>query len=246
MSGSGTMFRAGALLALVAAISLSVAGSAPKAQAADEAWKLRTLVVTGEGKVMAKPDQAQLSAGVITEAKTAAAALSANNKAMNKVFATLKSLGIPENKIQTSNFSVSPQFPPYKPDNPEPRRIIGYQVSNQVTVIVDDLSKLGSALDALVKSGVNQLNGVSFTFAKPEGLQERARRAAVAQAIAKAKGMAQAAGVRLGPIHNIQEGGAVVPLPQPMMMRAMAAESVPIATGESTISASVTLTYIIQ
>ena len=73
---------------------------------------------------------------------------------MNRVFAALKTLGIPDNKIQTSNFSVQPQYPPYRPDAPEPRNtIVGYQVSNQVTVIVDDLSKLGAALDALIRSG---------------------------------------------------------------------------------------------
>jgi uncharacterized protein YggE len=240
---SRSFTRAGLRAALFGTMAIFIAGSSP-ALAAEPIQ--RTLVVSGEGKVMAKPDQAQLAAGVVSEGKTAAAALAANNAAMNKVFATLKSLGIPDNKIQTSNFSVSPQYPPYTPNNPQPRRIIGYQVSNQVTVIVDDLGKLGGALDALVKSGVNELNGVSFGFAKPDALEERARRAAVANAIAKARGMAQAAGVGLGHILTIQEGGSYVPRPQPMMMRAAAAEAVPIAPGENTISASVTLTYIIQ
>lgn len=195
---------------------------------------------------MAKPDQAQLSAGVVTQARAAAAALAANNAAMNKVFATFKALGIPDNKIQTSNFSVTPQYPPYNEKNPQPHRIIGYQVSNQVTVIVDDLSKLGLALDAMVKSGVNQLDSVSFAIAKPEPLEERARRAAVADAIAKAKGMAQAAGVTLGPILSIQEGGSAIPPPMPRMARAMTAESVVIAPGENTVSALVSITYRIE
>lgn len=240
-SGPSTFLRA----ALFGVIAISIAGSSP-ALAADSGPMQRTLTVSGEGKIMAKPDQAQLSAGVVTQAPTAAAALSANNKAMGKVFATLKSLGIPDNKIQTSNFSVSPQYPPYNANNPQPHRIIGYQVSNQVTVIVDDLGKLGGALDALVKSGVNELNGVTFGFAKPDALEDRARRAAIAQAIFKAKGMAQAAGVTLGPIFAIQEGGSYIPRPQPMMAKAMAMESVAIAPGESTVSASVSLTYTIQ
>jgi uncharacterized protein YggE len=240
------LFHGAGLTALCGAIAVFIASSSPMAMAADNAPMPRMLVVSGEGKVMARPDQAQLSAGVVTEGKTAAAALSANNAAMNKVFATLKSLGIPDNKIQTSNFSVTPQYPPYNQTNPQPHRITGYQVSNQVTVIVDDLGKLGAALDALVKSGVNELNGVSFGFAKPDALEDRARRAAIANAIFKAKGMAQAAGVSLGPILSIQEGGSETPRPMPMMARAMAAESVAIAPGENTISASVSITYAIQ
>lgn len=240
------LFRGAGLTALCAAIAVFIAGSSPVALAAGNDATPRMLVVSGEGKVMAKPDQAQLSAGVVTQAKTAAAALAANNAAMNKVFATLKSLGIPDNKIQTSNFSVNPQYPPYSSSNPQPHNIIGYQVSNQVTVIVDDLGKLGSALDALVKSGVNELNGVSFGFAKPDALEDRARRAAIAQAIFKAKGMAQAAGVTLGPILSIQEGGSETPRPLPMAMKAMAAEAVAIAPGENTISVSVSITYAIQ
>lgn len=242
------LFRGAGLTALCGAIAVFIAGSSPMALAASNDATPRMLVVSGEGKVMAKPDQAQLSAGVVTQAKTAAAALAANNAAMNKVFATLKSLGIPDNKIQTSNFSVNPQYPPYSSSNPQPHNIIGYQVSNQVTVIVDDLGKLGGALDALVKSGVNQLDGVSFGFAKSDALEDRARRAAIAQAIFKAKGMAQAAGVALGPILSIQEGGSEMPPPpRPMMARAMAASpSVEIAPGESAISASVSITYAIQ
>ncbi len=241
------LFRGAGVAALCGAIAVFIAGSSPLALAAGNDAGPRMLVVSGQGEVKAKPDQAQLSAGVISEAKTAAAALSANSAAMNKVFATLKSLGIPDNKIQTSNFSVNPQYPPYRQDNPEPHHIIGYQVSNQVTVIVDDLGKLGSALDALVKSGVNELNGISFGFAKPEILEEKARRAAVADAIAKAKGMAQAAGVTLGPILSIQEGGGTIPRPMPMLMRSMAAAAPPpVAAGENTVSASVSITYSIQ
>src|SRR5437762_9845252 len=163
------------------AVALLLAGivgafGARDARAADNAAALRTISVSGEGEASGSPDQARLSAGVVSQAPTAAAALTANTAAMNRVFAALKTLGIPDNKIQTSNFSVQPQYPPYRPDAPEPRNtIVGYQVSNQVTVIVDDLSKLGAALDALIRSGANQLGGVSFAIADPKPLAERAR-----------------------------------------------------------------------
>ena len=133
--------------------------SAASAQTPAKDTSPRVILVSGVGEVSGKPDRAQLSAGVLTQGPTAAAALAANNTAMNGVFAALKKIGIPDNKIQTSNFSVSPQYAPYRQDNPQPAKIVGYQVSNNVTVIVDDLSKTGPTLDALVQSGANQLGG---------------------------------------------------------------------------------------
>jgi uncharacterized protein YggE len=177
-------------VALFLASALAMFGVPNTAAAADNSAALRTISVSGEGEASGKPDQGRLSAGVVTQAPTAAAALSANTSAMNRVFAALKTLGIPDNKIQTSNFSVQPQYPPYRPDAAEPRNIVGYQVSNQVSVTVDDLAKSDPALDALVKSGANPLGGVSFAIADPKPLAERARAAAVgcAAAIKNARG----------------------------------------------------------
>jgi uncharacterized protein YggE len=216
-------------------------------QAAENPLFARTISVTGEGEISGKPDMARLSAGVVTQAPTAAAALSANTTAMNRVFATLKMSGIPDNKIQTSNFSVQPQYPPFRPDAPEQRNIIGYQVSNQVSVTLDDLTKLGPALDALVRSGANQLGEVSFSIANPKPLAERARTAAVADAMTKAKTLAAAAGVNLGPLLSLQEGTAFRPAPVFAQARAaLAVSPPPIAAGEQAVSVTVTMTYGIQ
>src|SRR5262249_3393839 len=155
----------------------------------------------------------------------------------------IKRAGIPDNKIQTSNFSVSPQYAPYRPENPEPQRITGYQVSNQVTVTVDDLAKLGSAIDALVKSGANQLGGISFAIGDPKPLAEPAGKNAVADATAKAKTLAASAGVMLGQVLSIQEGSGYTP-PMPMVAyRLAAAEAAPtpIASGEQNISITVSM-----
>ena len=127
--------------------------------------------------------------------------------------------------------------------------ITGYQVSNQVSVTLDDLAKLGPALDALVRSGANQLGGVSFAIANPKPLAERARTAAVADAAAKAKTLAAAAGVTLGPLLSIEEGSAVRPVPMFALQRAAVAAAPappPIAIGEETVSVNVSLTYAIQ
>jgi uncharacterized protein YggE len=234
-------------VALLLASALGAFGAPNGAAAADNIAALRTISVGGEGEASGKPDQGRLSAGVVTQAPTAAAALSANTSAMNRVFAALKTLGIPDNKIQTSNFSVQPQYPPYRPDAAEPRNIIGYQVSNQVSVMVDDLAKLGPALDALVKSGANQLGGVSFAIADPKPLAERARAAAVGNAAAKARTLAGAAGVTLGPLLSIQEGTGFRPGPV-FALRAEAAASSPppVAIGEASVTINVTMTYAIQ
>jgi len=207
----------------------------------------RLLVVTGEGKTTAKPDQATITSGVATQAATAAQAVAENSTAMTRVFATLKAFGIPDNKIQTSNFSVYPQYSNPKPGSNEPSRIVGYQVSNEVTVTIDDLNKVGPALDALVKNGSNRLDGVSFGFANSAPLAARALQSAIANAITKAKAMAQAAGIGLGPIQSVSEGATSIPQPMPIM-RAMyaAAPAPPIAGGEESITASVAITYIIQ
>ncbi len=234
-------------VALLVASTLGAFGAPNKTAAAENAATLRTISVSGEGEASGKPDQARLSGGVVTQAPTAAAALTANTTAMNRVFATLKTLGIPDNKVQTSNFSVQPQYPPYRPDASEPRNIVGYQVSNQVSVTVDDLSKLGAALDALVRSGANQLGGVSFAIADPKPLAERARVLAVGDATAKARTLAGAAGVTLGPLLSIQEGTSFRPVPM-FALRAEAAAPAPppVAFGEASVAVNVTMTYAIQ
>ena len=232
--------RAAALTVLAAAMAL-IAGPAGAADAPQQ----RLLTVTGSGTVSAVPDEAQLSAGVVTQAKTAAAALASNTRAMNAVFASLKTMGIPDKSIQTSGFSVSPQYPPYNSN--APRVITGYQVTNAVSVTVDDLAKLGKALDALVASGANQMGGVNFSIRDPKPLLARARAEAVKDALAKAKAYADAAGVSLGPIQAIGESGAEPP--RPMFMKTMALEgasSAPVAAGEQDVTASVTISWEIR
>src|SRR5580698_6719195 len=91
-------------------IVAGLASAASAAPAAAPAMPPRTITVTGEGQTSAVPDEARLSSGVVSQGRTAADALAANSRAMNQVFATLKQLGIPEKSIQTSEFTVSPQY----------------------------------------------------------------------------------------------------------------------------------------
>jgi len=235
-----------AVLALAALMAFCLPATT---QAAEAGFGPRTISVNGQGQVLGKPDTARFTAAVVTQAPSAEAATAANTAAMNRVFAALNQLGIPTNDVRTSNFSVLPQYS--STDTPAaPRAITGYQVSNQVTVTVDDLSKLGPALDVLVRSGANQVGSVFFSVADPKPLAQRARAEAVADAAAKARTLAMAAGVTLGPLLSIQEGaGLIRPVPAfagALALPATAPAPPPIAAGEQPFIVNVTLTYGIQ
>jgi uncharacterized protein YggE len=227
-----------------APLALAVSLSGAAAMAAQTPDDLRTLSVSGHGEAKAVPDRAVLSAGVVSDGATADAALAANRRAMNAVFAELKRDGIPDRDIQTSEFSVSPQ---YADAAKGPQRITGYRVSNAVNVTVDDLGRLGAAVDALVKSGANSLGDVNFSVRDPAPLMAEARAAAVKDAIARAETIATAAGVHLGPVQSISEDGAVAPRPQFRAMAMTVAEApTPIAAGEDTLSDDVSVTFTIH
>jgi hypothetical protein len=206
----------------------------------------RTITVSGEGEAKAAPDEAHLQAGVVTSARKAGDALAANTRAMDQVFATLRRLGIPDKAIQTSDFSVEPQ---YKSDRngDSTQTISGYQVSNQVLVTVDDMAKLGAALDALVGSGANTLGSMEFTIRDPKPLMAKAREAAMKDAQARAASYAAAGGFQIGPVLAVTESGSETPQPfAPRPMLRMAAAAVPVASGENTISANVNVTFEIR
>jgi uncharacterized protein YggE len=201
----------------------------------------RTLTMTGQGEVRAAPDSVTLSAGVTVQGPTAAAALSANTARMQGVFAALKKLGVADKDVQTSAFSVSPLM---GDGNGQPPRVTGYQVTNQVRVRLDDVGKLGAALDALVTSGANQMNGVEFTIEDPAPLLILARGDAVADARSKAETYAKAAGVSLGPILSISENENSGPRPiYAAMPMVRAAKPVPVAAGEESVNAQVSIVW---
>ena len=205
---------------------------------------LRTITMSGTGTVKGPPDMADISAGVTTEAPTAAAALSANTAAMNRVFAALEKQGIARRNIQTSNFSVSPNYAARVPN--EQPRLVGYRVSNQVHVILEDVTRVGQALDALVAAGANQMNGLNFAIKEPAPLLAKARVEAVADARLRAQQYAAAAGVTLGPIQSISESGGEPPRPMYRMMAMAAQSDVPVAAGEESVSANVTVVWEIR
>ncbi|HTQ12668.1 MAG TPA: SIMPL domain-containing protein [Rhizomicrobium sp.] len=204
-----------------------------------------TLSVTGQGEASAVPDQATLGAGVVTTGRTAADALAANARAMNQVFAALRRAGVAEKDIQTSGFGVEPQYT--EATAKSPARLTGYRVTDNVSVRVDGLDRLGATLDALVASGANSIDAIGFGLKDPRPAMAEARAAAVDDAMARARALAKAAGVTLGPILSITDGYAGES--QPISVAAFASGGLqdraltPIARGENTASASVTITW---
>lgn len=235
------------LLAVV--LSLPLMSQAPSSALAQQAPQpqIRTMSIDGVGEVRAKPDMATIMVGVVQQGGTAGEALNANTQAMNQVMATLRAMKIAETDIQTSNFQIAPRYD-YGTNNQGPPKITGYEVSNQVTVAVRDLPKLGGLLDDIVRVGSNQISSVAFSLANPEQYEDEARVRAVADARHKAGVFAAASGVQLGAIQTIGESGTVMP-PVPVyakQMRAEAAAPVPIAAGESVIQSRVTIVWEIK
>jgi len=231
-----TLMTSLAVLALVSAV--------PAAWAAEETARI---TVTGEGSVTAAPDMAIINFGVLKNAPTARQALDDANKALSEAIADLKAKGVEARDLQTSGFSVSPQFD-YSGKNGAAPKLTGYQVSNTLTVRVRDISALGKVLDDAVTNGINSGGSLSFTNSKLKDLVAEARKAAVGDAITKAKALTEAAGVSTGDILSIAED-APMPPPVPMVRMAMAkeaADSVPVEAGESEYHARVTVTFAIN
>jgi hypothetical protein len=211
---------------LVTAFALTPAGAAEK-----------LVTVTGEATVAVAPDAAVIRIGVSSQDKTARAASDANAKQMTAVLAAIKDIGIAERDIQTSRLSLQPQYDPNKSGT---ARLTGFQASNQVTVKIRDIDKLPSVLDRAIAAGANEMSGIEFVVSEQSKLLDRARGDAIADAYRKADLYAKAAGAKLGHVIAITEEGST---PAPRPMQALRAGAVPIAPGEQTLTATVTVSY---
>ncbi|MBY3441819.1 SIMPL domain-containing protein [Rhizobium laguerreae] len=235
---------------MTALLALPLAAAAP-AFAQEAKPREPVISVTGDGESSVAPDMAVVNLAVVKQAKTAREALDENNKAMNDVLTALKSGGIAERDLQTSGFSIQPQYNYPQPVDGQQQQpqLIGYQTINSVTVRLRDLAKLGAVIDQSVTLGINQGGEIQFTNDKPDAAIEEARKAAVADAVKRAKTLSEAAGVKLGRILEITEN---VPraMPQPVyratMMKEASDAAVPVQGGENNYNVSVTVTFAIE
>lgn len=204
--------------------------------------------VEGTGKASAAPDKAVINMGVTASGATVSEAQAKANESANAIISSLKTLGVEEKDIKTTNYSVNPNYANLTiGDN---QRISGYTVTQNLEVEVP-IDKANSAVDAATKAGANLVGGITFTLddATEAKLKNEARAEAVAKAKASAQGLAKASGIKLGNVINVREtfGGS----PMPMMATNSVAldaksEAVPptnITPGENNVEVTVVLTY---
>ena len=166
-----------------------------------------TIAISAEGKVTARPDIASISVGVMTEKKTVADAQKENTAKMTAIIAKIKTFGVADEDIKTTNYSIYPQYDWI--DNRQVER--GFQVTENVDVKVRDLSKIGEVLAAVGELGANQVGGVNFTIDEPEELRQQARLKGLEAAKLKAQALADAAGVKLGRVVGFSESESYSP-----------------------------------
>jgi uncharacterized protein YggE len=198
----------------------------------------KTVTVTGEATVGVAPDTAIIRIGVSSQEKTAREAGEANARQMTSVLAAIKASGIAERDIQTSRLSLQPQYDPNKGGTP---RLTGFQANNQVTVRIRDIDSLPTVLDRAIGAGANEMSGIEFVVSEQSRLLDQARDDAIVDARRKAELYAKAAGAKLGHVVSISEEGPAPPQPRPM--QAMRAGAVPVAPGEQTLRAIVSVSY---
>jgi hypothetical protein len=207
----------------------------------------RTISVTGTGVVKVEPDTASVRLGVEVSKKTAQEAQAGNAEIMQKILSTMEKTGIAKDKIQTSGFNVWPEMK-YEPN--QPPKIVGYRCSNQVSVTIEDLSKISKAIDAGIGAGANNVQGVQFSRKDNLEFKKQALDKAVKEASSKAQAIASAAGLKIKWVKNIIESGAAVPPPQAelLSLRAMGAggAETPISPGLIEVRGSVTITYKVE
>lgn len=206
------------------------------------------IVTSGEGVVHIAPDRAWVTIAAETRDKSAQAAQTANTQAMTAVIAQIKAAGVAADAIQTSGYTMQPEF-----DYANGRQSLrDYVARNQVQVRVDTLPKLGEILTAAVGTGATNVSGVRFDLKNREAVERQALTEAVRDARARADAIAAGAGVQIDRVLRIQEERQPMARtldslsPRAAMMAASPAPPVPVESGEIEVHAQVTLTAAIK
>jgi hypothetical protein len=206
------------------------------------------IVTNGEGIVKRAPDRAFVNIAAESRARTAPEAQRLNTDAMNAVLERIKAQGVPADAIQTTGYTLQPEF-----DYQNGKQTLrGYVARNQVDVRVDTLSKLGEVMANAVGTGATNVGGVRFDLKDRDAAESEALRMAVRDARRRAEAAASGAGVKIQQVLRIDDQSevSVRPMPMPMaragMTTEMALVAVPVEGGEIEIRARVTLTVRVE
>jgi uncharacterized protein YggE len=231
------LLRLAALCAGIAAVVAFVGIGRPTSARSDStpAQAARSISVSGTGTVTATPDQAVLTFGVSTRAKSAVQVLAADSAAMQKLIDALKAAGIPNSSLQTTSVSLSPVT------SDQDGTIIGYSASNSVAATIASIARAGEVVDVAVAAGADQVDGPNLTVADQASLYQAALKAAIVDARAKAQVLADASGLHVGAVASVQENDDGSPVPYAAARGAVPAT--PIEAGTQQITASVTVVF---
>jgi uncharacterized protein YggE len=237
--------------ALLAALAIGAA-ILPAAVEAQQASITQTIAgtrldVNATGEVTRVPDVAIISAGVVSRAPTASAALQETAARIDRVLAALKRAGVADRDVQTSNVNLNAEY--RYPENQAPQ-LVGYTATNSVTIRFRDIRSTGKILDALVNQGANQISGPSLVVDKPEAALDEARSKAIAIGRERAEIYARSLGMRVARVVSVNESGGSYPAPPPMPMyaRAEAAQAADtrIVPGEQKLQVNLAMTFELQ
>lgn len=232
-------------IALTGAAISGVAASAAPALAASASTSVSAV---GNAEITADPDIAYVTLGVRVTKSTVKSAQDENTKLMNAVINSAKKAGVEEKDIQTNNISVYPSYD----YSSSAQKVIGYDVSNSVSITIRDLDKVGSIVDGALAAGANTVNGLIFDLEDKDPVYNKALAQATKKASSKAKVMAEAAGLKVGGIESIIESGASVQMNRAgssyyydVVVDEATSSSFggSIQAGQVTVSANVTVTY---
>jgi len=207
----------------------------------------RTITVVGEGKVTIEPDIARAQIGVEVIKTSVKEASDANKTALEAVLAALKAQGIADEDIQTSGFSIYAER--YGTDGPLAEDEVNYRVSNNVSVVIRELDKVGAILDAAIEAGANNIYGIEFSLEDPSAFESEARQGAVADARANAEELAELNGVTAGGVVSVSEvvgnGGGYYNSNFAEVSRAMGGGGTPVSPGQLDLTMQLQVVYAI-
>jgi uncharacterized protein len=204
----------------------------------------RTLSLTGTGVVYVKANQATISLGVYTEDKLASSAIDENAVTMTAVVTALKQLGFTDNDMQTTTYTVYPNY------NYDVRQVIGYQVTNMIQIKIKDLTKVGPAIDAATTAGANRVDSISFgiTDETTSAMRLQAYTAAITDAKAKSDVITAGLGIHITGVQSVNESVyyPTVDYRSYDMAASGSKTSTPILSGNLSVSVTLSIVYLIE
>lgn len=242
-------FRPILTLLFPAILALSLPAHAQEIGLKDKTPHITTM---GSADKEVVPDIATISLGIVTERPKAADAAGENAKASQAVVDEIKAQGIEARDIRTTSVTLSPIYDEVRDPNGRvtKRTLRAYSARNELQVRVRSIDKAGALARQLIDKGANNFNGIFFSIDKVEAQYDELRTKAMQDALRKAKIYAEAVGLKLGRVLEIQPEGGPVPMPRQQMMAAKAAmedssasAAIPVEPGVQRLTTQVQVTW---